>query len=453
MTRTLRSYRTVRFAVAIAAALTVGACATNPNGDENGLAGGGIGGVATPGSTQDFAVNVGDRVFFETDSSDLTPTARATLDKQAQWLQRYPPLQLHHRRPRRRARHPRVQHRARRPPRPDRARLSRRPRHQRRRACARCPTARNGRSRCATTSPAGRRTAAPSPRSTAPPPAPDSSDKPGSGPASAGPSLFWPVRWRPRRGKRPDSTAFVPAGSHFGRGPPRNWRHLPLARLASCARAGVSSILSLPRGRHGLASAPAWPSRSRTGPSCARPPTVAQLFGSPPQAEPRVDGGELIVRLNQLEGQVRQLNGQIEQLQFRNQQLEQSLRRMQEDFEFRFQELSGRGGAPAASRPGAVAPPQQQRPPQAAPLRAPRRRRRRAAAPLRCVRSVGRAQRARRAAGARRRRPNASGAASARRRPGRRPRRPRVRPAARHHRARRRAPRATPRWRRPRRRR
>jgi len=34
-------------------------------------------------------VNVGDRVFFETDSSELTPQARATLDKQAQWLQQY----------------------------------------------------------------------------------------------------------------------------------------------------------------------------------------------------------------------------------------------------------------------------------------------------------------------------------------------------------------------------
>jgi peptidoglycan-associated lipoprotein len=34
-------------------------------------------------------VNVGDRVFFETDSTDLTPTATATLDKQAQWLSRY----------------------------------------------------------------------------------------------------------------------------------------------------------------------------------------------------------------------------------------------------------------------------------------------------------------------------------------------------------------------------
>ena len=34
-------------------------------------------------------VNVGDRVFFETDSTDLTPQSRATLDKQAQWLNTY----------------------------------------------------------------------------------------------------------------------------------------------------------------------------------------------------------------------------------------------------------------------------------------------------------------------------------------------------------------------------
>ena len=33
--------------------------------------------------------NVGDRVFFETDSTELTPQARTTLDKQAQWLSNY----------------------------------------------------------------------------------------------------------------------------------------------------------------------------------------------------------------------------------------------------------------------------------------------------------------------------------------------------------------------------
>ena len=46
-------------------------------------------GAATPGSQQDFVVNVGDRVFFESDSTELTPQSRATLDKQAQWLQQY----------------------------------------------------------------------------------------------------------------------------------------------------------------------------------------------------------------------------------------------------------------------------------------------------------------------------------------------------------------------------
>ena len=42
-----------------------------------------------PRQPQDFVVNVGDRVFFESDSTELTAQARATLDKQAQWLQRY----------------------------------------------------------------------------------------------------------------------------------------------------------------------------------------------------------------------------------------------------------------------------------------------------------------------------------------------------------------------------
>ncbi len=46
-------------------------------------------GAAAPGSQQDFVVNVGDRVFFETDSAELTPQARGTLDKQAQWLALY----------------------------------------------------------------------------------------------------------------------------------------------------------------------------------------------------------------------------------------------------------------------------------------------------------------------------------------------------------------------------
>ncbi len=93
-----QSARAAKFIVALTAALAVTACAKNPAdeaaGGAGGLAGGGVGvngrgGRATPGSQQDFVVNVGDRVFFETDSTELTGTAQATLDKQAEWLQRY----------------------------------------------------------------------------------------------------------------------------------------------------------------------------------------------------------------------------------------------------------------------------------------------------------------------------------------------------------------------------
>jgi peptidoglycan-associated lipoprotein len=83
--------RALKIAVAAAAALTIAACSSNPDQTASaGAFGAGRGGAATPGSTQDFVANVGDRVFFESDSSDLTPTAVATLDKQAAWLSRYP---------------------------------------------------------------------------------------------------------------------------------------------------------------------------------------------------------------------------------------------------------------------------------------------------------------------------------------------------------------------------
>ena len=46
-------------------------------------------GAVQPGSRQDFEVNVGDRVFFDFDQFDLSPEARSTLDRQAQWLSQY----------------------------------------------------------------------------------------------------------------------------------------------------------------------------------------------------------------------------------------------------------------------------------------------------------------------------------------------------------------------------
>ena len=43
----------------------------------------------TPGSGRDFVVNVGDRVFFALDKSNLSSQSRAMLEKQAAWLKRY----------------------------------------------------------------------------------------------------------------------------------------------------------------------------------------------------------------------------------------------------------------------------------------------------------------------------------------------------------------------------
>src|SRR6202035_2056687 len=68
----------------LAVALSMGACA-NKNLGADAMAN-----MAAPGSQQDFVVNVGDRVFFESDQTDLSPQAIATLEKQAQWLQSYP---------------------------------------------------------------------------------------------------------------------------------------------------------------------------------------------------------------------------------------------------------------------------------------------------------------------------------------------------------------------------
>ncbi len=94
-----------RVAAVLCVGLAIAACAKTPG--EEGLAGlGGAGGygagqggdgygrgggrgAGVPGSPEDFAQNVGDRVFFESDSTDLTPKSQATLDRQVAWLQRF----------------------------------------------------------------------------------------------------------------------------------------------------------------------------------------------------------------------------------------------------------------------------------------------------------------------------------------------------------------------------
>lgn len=83
--RTGSRAKAARLALALTAALAMAGCARTPAPDEAGL---GVG--AGAGGAQDFARNAGDRVFFESDSSELTATAQATLDRQAAWLTRYP---------------------------------------------------------------------------------------------------------------------------------------------------------------------------------------------------------------------------------------------------------------------------------------------------------------------------------------------------------------------------
>ena len=81
-----------------AASLLLAACETTPTT----TAGSGGGGAAAapaataaprtgpvPGSQQDLVVNVGDRVFYDLDKSDLKPEARRTLERQAAWLKQY----------------------------------------------------------------------------------------------------------------------------------------------------------------------------------------------------------------------------------------------------------------------------------------------------------------------------------------------------------------------------
>src|SRR4051794_41463733 len=81
--------------VAVAGALALlGACSHAPEPPPGGPGGMGPGGISSsrfgPGSQQDLAATAGDRVFFDYDRADITPEAQQILQRQAQWLKRYP---------------------------------------------------------------------------------------------------------------------------------------------------------------------------------------------------------------------------------------------------------------------------------------------------------------------------------------------------------------------------
>ena len=85
MTNAIGRWRGAKLVAALVTGLALAACASTTNPETAGS----VGGSASPGSQQDFVVNVGDRVFFESDSTELTSQSRSTLEKQAQWLQQY----------------------------------------------------------------------------------------------------------------------------------------------------------------------------------------------------------------------------------------------------------------------------------------------------------------------------------------------------------------------------
>lgn len=78
--------------IAVVMTLALAGCKNKPpnNAGDLGLGANGANGVATPGSKEEFTVNVGDRIFFDTDSTVIRADAAATLDRQAQWLAKYP---------------------------------------------------------------------------------------------------------------------------------------------------------------------------------------------------------------------------------------------------------------------------------------------------------------------------------------------------------------------------
>ncbi|GAK46557.1 peptidoglycan-associated lipoprotein [Tepidicaulis marinus] len=88
----------LRVTAVAAAFLALAACSSTPDEDASAASNPSsvssetAPGGATPGTQQDLVVNVGDRVFFDLDRSDIKPEARQTLQRQAAWLKQYPAL-------------------------------------------------------------------------------------------------------------------------------------------------------------------------------------------------------------------------------------------------------------------------------------------------------------------------------------------------------------------------
>jgi peptidoglycan-associated lipoprotein len=86
---------TIRMIGLAAMMLLVAACSGNPPPPAAGVPHGAGGGPGfAPGSQQDLAATAGDRVFFAYDQSTISDEGQQILQRQAQWLQRYPQVSV-----------------------------------------------------------------------------------------------------------------------------------------------------------------------------------------------------------------------------------------------------------------------------------------------------------------------------------------------------------------------
>jgi peptidoglycan-associated lipoprotein len=86
----------LRFLSLVAGVMLLAACAENTPSSNSATGGANAStpsattsGSVQPGSEQDLAQNVGDRVFFDYDKSDIKAEGRQVLQRQADWLKKY----------------------------------------------------------------------------------------------------------------------------------------------------------------------------------------------------------------------------------------------------------------------------------------------------------------------------------------------------------------------------
>lgn len=111
---TFDTNRAIRLALIGVMAVTLAACASRPkpqgpvatgptasSGEtDTGVRGPGevsssdTSGLPVPGSAQDFVINAGELVYFDTDSFTLREDAKPVLDAQSNWLRKYPAVRV-----------------------------------------------------------------------------------------------------------------------------------------------------------------------------------------------------------------------------------------------------------------------------------------------------------------------------------------------------------------------